>query len=163
MISASQAILLAYEQAYLPRRFRVEVGNIAAIPEPGCYRVELISLPETARTTMNLATTTVIVDSNTGKILSARSSPTKQSPYSKLETAARSISGVKALEAALLAIRGYEHYDKMGKLTIELKGDHFHVTFPAQSRSNSVRGPDYAYLIWVNAKTAKVEKILVPS
>jgi len=74
------------------------------------------------------------------------------------------ISGRRAYDVSLNAIKGYENYDITGRLTIELKQDVYHVTFPLiMSGDGGSRSADYAKQIWVDAQTGKVLKIRAAS
>jgi len=74
------------------------------------------------------------------------------------------ISGKRAYEVSLNAIKGYENYDITGRLTIELKQDVYHVTFPLMKAGESgSRSADYAKQIWVDAQSGKVLKIRAAS
>ena len=74
------------------------------------------------------------------------------------------ISGPHAYQAALNAIKGYEHYDKLGRLEIRLDNDHYKVTFPDPSaRTDGGRAADFTYQVWIDVITMKVIKILAGS
>ena len=74
------------------------------------------------------------------------------------------ISGKQAYDISLNAIKGYENYDMTGKLTIELKQDVYHVTFPIKKSAKSgSRSADYAKQIRVDAQSGEVLKILAAS
>jgi hypothetical protein len=58
------------------------------------------------------------------------------------------------------------NYYRAGQIEVELKGDQYIVTFPADKRTppgTRYRGPDYAARVWVDAKTGKVQKVMVGS
>jgi hypothetical protein len=70
------------------------------------------------------------------------------------------ISGGRALEIAHSTIKGYEHYDKTGKIVVELKGDRYYLTFPHGIAKVPGRlMPDYAMQVCIDAKSGKVLEI----
>lgn len=73
-------------------------------------------------------------------------------------------SGLQAYQVALNAIKGYEHYDKFGRLKINLDKDRYIVTFPdPNARADGGRTADYTYQVWIDVKTLQVSKILAAS
>lgn len=74
------------------------------------------------------------------------------------------LDGRHAYQAALQAIKGYEHYDAHGRLEIRLIQDHYEVTFPdPAARLQGGHTADYTYQVWLNARTGAVLKILAAS
>lgn len=69
--------------------------------------------------------------------------------------------GKRAYDIAINALKGFEHHDKTGKLTIELKKGIYYVTFPLiKSADTGSRSADYAFQICIDAQSGKVLKIL---
>lgn len=73
-------------------------------------------------------------------------------------------SARRAYDLALAAIRGFEDYDKQGRLTVQLRKNIYYVTFPLPpDEHRGSRAPDFAMQVWLDARTGAVIKKLVAS
>ena len=72
------------------------------------------------------------------------------------------ITRERALAIAHDAIKGYEHYDKSGKIEVELKEGTYCVTFPHGIPDKPGRfAPDYAMQVVIDANSGEVVKALI--
>lgn len=72
------------------------------------------------------------------------------------------ISGKTACDLAVTALQGFDHYDKQGRLSVELRKDIYYITFPLIRKGGTGSlGADYAVQVWVDARSGKILKGLV--
>ena len=163
MIETGLAIMIAY-QAVSQQGHYVKGGyNIFAEPLADHIEVRFVDSSPSGQTEKLLPGFAVQIDA-AGKITSLQAGTFKASPYASMADSNKAISGINAYEAALAALKGHENYGKKGKLSVELAGDVYRVTFPLPEQLKpGQRGPDYAYQIWVDALTGKIVKILIAS
>jgi hypothetical protein len=163
MIEAKTALELALDAA-APRVDRRRVANILVDPGETSYVVHLAMIAPAGEIMTDEFV--IDVDGNSGVASNLRA-VSSQNPVRDLAEDLREamiISGVEAHQAALAAIKGYEHYDRFGRLEVRLHSDHYRVTFPdPASRSSDARGADYSYQVWVAATTGEVTRILAAS
>jgi len=105
------------------------------------------------------------INADNGKVLN-REKVNIDNPMQKIAKNLRQkkiISGVEAYKEAINAIKGYEHYDKFGRLEIRLDIDHYKITFPEVDTKDGGRTADFTYQVWIDFLSKKVVKILAPS
>jgi hypothetical protein len=74
------------------------------------------------------------------------------------------LSGKRAFDLSVEALKGFDNYDKQGKLSIELRKSTYYVTFPVpHNEQPQPLAAAYAVQIWVDARSGKVLKVLVAS
>lgn len=162
MTQATQALLTAYEAMQKEKPDR-KIGNILVEPAGDHYRVLLIDLPKKGQGKDVPSGVRIVVDRESGAVTRVEEMVLQKTPYLTSEVPSAIISGRRAFELGLAALKGYESYGKEGKLTVELVGEIYRVTFPLPTRQNSGRSADYAFQVWINALTGEVIKILVAS
>lgn len=160
MTTASDALVTAYEAAVKenPRR---RIGNITVDPAGENFEVVLIDLPEPGGS--NVSGSSLTVSRGAGTITAVKRITVALSPYGAGDINASTISGRQAFDSALTAVKGYETYDKEGRLTVEFAGQVYRVTFPLPPSQKVSRGPDYAFQVWVDVVSGQVVRVLVPS
>ena len=163
MYTARQALEAALN-ASAAQLDRQTLINIVVEPGTDQYRVVLTLLAPSTQTTAPALV--VQVDADTGQP-SAPGTTQRPNPLLDLDAELRHspfLNGLQAYQAALLAIKGYEHYDAYGRLEIRLTKDRYEVTFPdPAARLTGGHTADYTYLVWLNARTGAVLKILAAS
>jgi hypothetical protein len=158
MTTASDALVTAYE-AVVKENPRRRIGNITVDPTVENFEVVLIDLPEASGS--NVGGSSVTVSRRAATITAVKRITVALSPYGGGEINATTISGRQAFDSALTALKGYENYDKEGRLTVEFAGQVYKVTFPLPPSQKVSRGPDYAYQVWVDVVSGQVVKVLV--
>jgi hypothetical protein len=169
IIETKEALNRAYQHA-LEQLKCGKIGNITAEPAGEVYLVEFRELPRPSSSDDFKAGRCIIkIHSESGAVVESRRVEMEKSPYADLTTqrAEEILDGMKAYEASLAALKGYETYDKCGKLTIELRGPNganYAVTFPLKPEEmEDPRAADYAYQVIIDAETGAVTKILMAS
>lgn len=140
------------------------IVNIIVEPHDTYYSVHLIPLsPIDKRSSESLIVT---VDAESGAVTNTKITSSSNPRFTLKKELQQNniISGIEAYRIALTAIKGFEHYDKFGRLEIHLDGDHYKVTFPDPSaRDGDGRAADFTYQVWIDIKTKAVIKILTSS
>jgi hypothetical protein len=161
MTDAAQALTTAHDtvgKQFATRRF----GNIVVEPATDRYQVSFIELPRPGQD-RKLSRSVVSIERRSGRVVDVTDLPLPADPYQALDIPDATITGKQAFDAAVAAIKGYETYDKEGRLTVELVAENYQVTFPLPAGQRQPRGADYAFQVWINSQTAKVTKILAAS
>jgi hypothetical protein len=135
------------------------IGNAFVVASDGVYLVSLVPVRHLGAALDG--SIEITVDRDTGKATAPRAATDSRSPARSPN--APSIPIRAAYEAAIDATQGFEHYDKQAGFSIVLRADHYEITLPPVNIGPASRGVDYAYQIWVDARTSRVEKILVSS
>ena len=162
MTEAARALLTAHDA--LDRRFPGRrFGNIVVEPTGDSYQVTLVDLPGVDPGKQTVGSGVVTVDRRSGEVTATKDVAVAVVPYQTLDLPGPAISGRQAFDAALAAIKGYETYDKHGKLTVELVDRTYRVTFPLPAAQKQPRGADYAFQVWIDATDGRVIKILTAS
>jgi hypothetical protein len=74
------------------------------------------------------------------------------------------LSAKRAYDLSVAALHGFDHYDKQGRLSVELRKSTYYVTFPLpRNEQSEPLVASYAVQIWVDARSGKVLKVLVAS
>jgi hypothetical protein len=74
------------------------------------------------------------------------------------------LSSKQAYDLAVGAMKGFEGYDKQGRLTTELRKDIYYVTFPVRPpKQPGSEGADYAMQVLIDARSGKVLELLIAS
>lgn len=160
-IYSSKAVIIAFDTISI-KYPDCRIGNIVVRATAHEYVVKMYALPISGSVIMKQNCYEVKVDKLSGKITSIQRSE-EALPYQTNIISEKVISGKQAFEAALDAIKGFENYNKFGKLSIELVDSVYQVTFPLSDVPQSGRGADYAYQVWIDSITNQVVKILVAS
>ncbi|WP_418315620.1 hypothetical protein [Piscinibacter sakaiensis] len=163
MQNARQALEAAL-RASADRLNQRPIINIVVEPAKDHYTVHLSLLAAVSQAESECLQ--VKVDAETGAAAPPASTPCPNPMLSLQEDWRNSpfIDGLRAYQAGLQAIKGYEHYDPYGRLAIQLKNDHYEVTFPdPAARLQGGHTADYTYQVWLNARTGAVIKILAAS
>jgi hypothetical protein len=108
----------------------------------------------------------VAVDAESGKVLTkeARGLVRLLQPYPVAGGWDKFLSAKQAYDIALEALRGFREYDERGRLTVQLRGDVYYVTFPLiPVRDGGSRRADFAIQVHVDARTGKVMKLFAAS
>lgn len=134
------------------------IGDMTVEPKDGFFQARLVELPgqDPGRTYV------VDVNAASGDVGKSSVGDTEAAHYDgSVEV---TIDGPAACDAALKAIAGYEHYDKMGRFSVLPGAGSYVVTFPIiASGGRDERGADYAYQITVDAHSGLVGQILTAS
>jgi len=160
-VMSSEALIIAYD-AVSERYPDRKMGNIIIKPLARFYAVMLYDLPKIEVEMIKENGVEVKVDRHSGKVIEMREFA-EPSPYNVQYVRDDLISGKKAFVAGITALKGFENFNKEGKITVELVGDVYQVTFPSQQEEDAMLGVDYAFQVWVNSVTSEIVKILVPS
>jgi len=162
-VASSQQALEAAYAAILDRPFSSQPGDIRVDPKNGDFEVTFLFLVGADSPLAHIlkirasASGKVSILSEEGPLDIPRGAPPGEGWHTY-------ISARRAYHLALEAIKGFENYDKSGRLTIELARGVYRVTFPLPRRSDA--GPlsaDYAIQIQLDAVSGKVLKKLVAS
>ncbi len=163
MIETIQALKIAFKHV----GGEIEPSGISDIivdPVDANYVVNLVELASKDKPLVN--SFEIIVNAGNGEVLN-KETKLVDNPIHKVAHENRDkiiISGIDAYNRAINVIKGYEHYDKFGRLEIYLDANHYKVTFAdVSAKIPGVRRPDYAYQIWINLLTKEVMKTLVGS
>jgi hypothetical protein len=108
----------------------------------------------------------VAVDAESGKVLTKEDGGLVHllQPYPVAGGWDKFLSAKQAYDIAMEALRGFREYDERGRLTVQLRGDVYYVTFPLiPITGGSSRSADFAIQVHVDARTGKVVKLLAAS
>ncbi len=153
MVSAARALEVAHA-AIAGKRCHDAPCDITIERGDDLYTVTFTSPGVAAAPATAGAATRVVVDAGAGVVREVRDAtlPERDPRLAGL------ISGKRAFDVGLAAVResGME-YDERWTTTVDLRGDRYAVTFPVPetTRAAPLR-PDYAYQVWVDARTGKV-------
>lgn len=164
MITASQALLIALAAAvhHVGTPF---VGSALVLPKDGLFEVVLIEAQRCDAGRHEPAKALVVIDKSSGAVVSVidgKSDPRRFDEVPEV-TLAGQLPAAEALEKAVAALQGLDGYAPDGRLTVILKSDHYEVTFPQPPRPAGSLGGDFAYQIWIDAKSGATTKALAAS
>jgi hypothetical protein len=160
MAESTQALMSAAD-AVEERGLLRGVGNIVVEPTQRDYQVTVADLPGASKADEAPPGVRVVVDRRTGRVLEVQAGAPGTRPYADVPKGAL-ISGREAFDIALAALGNFTNYGKEGRLTVELVGKVYQVTFPLPNPPAG-RGADYAAQVWVDAVSGRVVKVLVAS
>lgn len=162
MIEARQALESALKIS-AQQLDRNTIANILVEPSELRYIVHLTPFGPVDKPTVEGVVVEIEADSGAAAAVKATPAPNPIMNLTQDLRKTKIFSGLHAYQAALNAIKGYEHYDKLGRLEIRLDTDHYKVTFPDPGARAGERSADYTYQVWIDVKTMKVIKILASS
>jgi hypothetical protein len=165
MITAGQALIIALTATASPNG-QISAGNVIVEPRDERYTVSVVSVARAPSDQSVVSNGTLaLIEKDTGRIVSLQklALPGSGLPLPQVQPGSTPITAAKAYENAVSALQGHDNYDKQGRLSVILKPGHYEVTFPLIVTAPGSMGADYAYQIWLDAKTGATLKILVPS
>jgi hypothetical protein len=160
-ISSHKALQIAYA-AIADRPYSTRAGDIVVEQKHGQFGVTFVFLSDETRDVRGLD----VAVSDAGLVLAVSDiSSLEKWQTEPVSLLFRSfISAKKAYDIALAALKGFEEYDKRGRLTVDLHGGVYFVTFPLlHTPMQGSRAADYAVQVQLDARTGEVLKTLVAS
>jgi hypothetical protein len=136
-----------------------KIGNITVRPVLHYYIVKMYDLPKLEEEEKKYNGIEVKIDRTVGKIIDLQNI-NEPSQYSTSYVPDSIIMGRKAFQVALDTLKGFENFDKEGKIIVELVGEIYKITFPLLAEQKDSRGADFFCQVSVNAITAEVVEIL---
>lgn len=164
MITTAQALAVAFVAAvhHFGSPF---IGSAVVTARESQYLIALRAAEGPNVRLRGSAMAFVVIDKVSGSIVSIREDAPDKRTFEEIPTvtSAGQLHAAEAYEKAFASLQGYDRYDKFGGISLILRDSHYEVTFPPLSATADSIGDEFAYKVWIDAKSGATVKILVPS